>query len=163
MEAEGTEERMEKSKKRKIELGGAEMVHTWEGQTKEEFLAEYHRDKALTPEEQKKEWNEAMAAMDKRYKEYKEKYMKKPKSNDAEWTYIHAESPHSLDDGEATVSWIIVMIVGTIFNARWLIWIVATAIYLCRMNRYAIRQAKWNNGGKEEYYKKINDACKGDK
>lgn len=139
------------------------MIRTWPGQTKEEWLEEYRRDKALTPEEQKKEWDEAMAASDKRYKEYKEKYMKKPKSNNAEWTYIHAESPHSLDDGEATVSWIIVMIVGTIFNARWLIWIIATALYLWRMNRYAIRKRKWDNGGKEKYYQGIEDAYKGDK
>ena len=77
--------------------------------------------------------------------------------------YIHAEKPNSLDDGEATVTWIIIMLIGTIFKERWIIWIAATFIYLCRMNRYAIRKWKWANGGKEEYYQKIQDACKGDK
>jgi hypothetical protein len=139
------------------------MVHTWKGQTKEEYLAECRRDRALTPEQRKKEWNETIEGANKKYYECKSKYTDHSKPNDDEWTYVNAESPNSLDDGEATVSWIIIMIIGSIFNARWLIWIVATAIYLCRMNRYAIRKWKWDNGGKEEYYKKINDACKGDK
>ena len=139
------------------------MVHTWPGQTKEEYLAEYWRDRALTPEERKKEWDEEIEKANKRYAEYKAKYMTHTKPDGDEWTYIHAENSNSLDDGEATVTWIIVMLVGTIFHARWLIWIVATAIYVCRLNRYAIRKHKWDHSGKEEYYKKIQDACKGDK
>ena len=142
------------------------MIHTWSGQTKEEWLKEYKRDRALTSEEQKKEWDEAIASFDKRFGKTKEERIKEREERskkDAEWMYVHAENPHSLDDGEATVSWIIVMLVGAIFNERWLIWIIATAIYLFRMNRHAIRKHKWDNGGKEEYYQKINDACKGDK
>lgn len=139
------------------------MIHTWSGQTKEEYLEECRRDRALTPEQRKKEWDEEIEKANKRHNEYKKIGTTCVRPNDAEWTYIHAEKPNSLDDGEALVSWIIIMLVGTIFNARWVIWIVATAIYLCRKNRYAIRKWKWNNGGKEEYYKKIEDACKGDK
>lgn len=139
------------------------MIHTWPGQTKEEWLKEYHRDQALTPEERKVEWDKAIAKLENKQKKYEQNYSCGTKPNGDEWTYIHAEKPNSLDDGEATVSWIIIMLVGTIFNARWVIWIVATTIYLCRKNRYAIRKWKWNNGGKEEYYKKIEDACKGDK
>lgn len=135
------------------------MLHTWPGQTKEEWLKEYRRNKALTLEQQKVEWDEAIRKAKQSYK----KYEKRIKSTDDEWLYVHAENPNSLDDGEALVSWIIVMLVGAIFNARWIIWIVATAIYLCRQNRYAIRKWKWDNGGKEEHYKKIQDAYKGDK
>ena len=139
------------------------MVHTWPGQTKEEYLEEYWRDRALTPEERKREWDEEIEKANKRHEEYEKNNSFRVKPNGDEWMYIHAESPNSLDDGEATVTWIIIMIVGSIFHARWLIWILATTIYLCRMNRYAIRKWKWDNGGKEEYYKKIEDACKGDK
>jgi hypothetical protein len=139
------------------------MVHTWPGQTKEEYLEEYWRDRALTPEERKREWDEEIEKANKRHEEYEKNNSFRVKPNSDEWLYIHAESPNSLDDGEATVTWIIIMIIGSIFNARWLIWILATAIYLYRMNRYAIRKWKWDKGGKEEYYKKIENACKGDK
>lgn len=139
------------------------MIHTWSGQTKEEWMREYQRDKALTPEQRKAEWNKIIESAKKRQKEYEQRNSFRTKPNGDEWTYIHTENPNSLDDGEATVSWIIIMIIGAIFNARWLIWIIATAIYLCRLNRYAIRKAKWDNGGKEEYYKKIKEANKGGK
>lgn len=142
------------------------MLRTWPGQTKEEWLEEYRRDKALTPEESKKEWDEYCANIQKERHERNElkRIEQEERSNkDAEWMYIHAEKPNSLDDGEATVTWIIIMLIGTIFKERWIIWIAATFIYLCRMNRYAIRKWKWANGGKEEYYQKIQDACKGDK
>ena len=135
------------------------MIHTWSGQTKEEYLEECRRDKALTPEQRKKEWNEIIEASNKKsinntiYTE----------SNDAEWTYIHAEKPNSLDNGEAAVSWIIIMLIGAIFNARWFIWIVATIIYLRHINRYVIRKAKWDSGGKEEYYQKIKNTFKENK
>lgn len=139
------------------------MIRTWPGQTKEEWLKEYYRDKALTPKEKEAEWDKRMDELEKQIKEYKDRQVPRVKTNTDEWLYIHAEKPNSLDDGEATVSWIIIMVVGAIFNARWLIWIVATAIYLYRMNRYVIRQQRWENGGKEDYYKKIQDICKGDR
>ena len=139
------------------------MMRTWPGQTKEEWMAEFRRDAALTPEERKKEWDEKIAILDQEWAEYKKKNTVNTGQDHAEWMYIHAENPHSLDDGEATVTWLIVMIVGSIFNDRLLIWIMATAIYLGRMFRYNIRKWKWDNGGKEEYYQKIEDAFKGDK
>lgn len=138
------------------------MIRTWPEQTKEEWLKEYYRDKALTPEERKAEWDDMMTKSEERQKNRETNNLYRVKPNGDKWTYIHTENPNSLDTGEATVSWIIIMIVGSIFNARWVIWIVATAIYLCKLNRYAIRKWKWDNGGKEEYYKKIQDACKGD-
>lgn len=36
---------------------------------------------------------------------------------------------YSLANDEATVVWVIVMVVGSIFEGNWLIWIFATAIW----------------------------------
>jgi hypothetical protein len=117
----------------------------------------------MTPEERSGEITRIITEAKKRQKEYEQNNSSHVKPNGDEWIYIHADNPNSLDNGEATVSWIIIMIVGAIFNARWLIWIVATVIYLNYIFRYQIRKAKWDNGGKEEYYKKIENAFKGDK
>ena len=35
------------------------MIRTWKGQTKEEFYKEIARNRTLTPEENKREWDEA--------------------------------------------------------------------------------------------------------
>ena len=145
------------------------MVHTWKGQTKEEFLEEVRRDRALTPEQQKKEWDEAMKRMGQIYENFhnigkipsnNENKSSKPKADSDEWTYINVEKPNSIDDSVATIYWIIAMVGGAIFNERWVIWIFATVLWLCKIFRHEIRQWKWNNGGKEEYYKKIEDATK---
>ena len=45
------------------------MIREWPGQTKEEWLAEYHRNKNLTPEEREKELNEFLGEVKKRDKE----------------------------------------------------------------------------------------------
>ena len=132
----------------------------------EERKKEHERWRSLTPEQRAEEWEMFSAKVRKASEERAAKKMQKQKERSEksnEYLYVHAENPHSLDDGEATVSWLIVMIVGAIFKERWLIWIVATALYWCKMNRPAIRKWKWDNGGKEEYYKKMNDVCKGDK
>ena len=42
-------------------------------------------------------------------------------------TYDH---PNSLENDEATVLWVVVMVVGSIFVDRMLIWIMATIVYL---------------------------------
>lgn len=136
------------------------MVRTWKGQTKEQFYKECERDRNLTPEQRKAELDAHIAEAHRQYEEYKKKYINHPKENSDEWLYVNAEKPNSLDDGEATVTWIIVMLVGIIFKERWFIWLVATVLYLCRMNRHAIRKWKWDNGGKEEHYQKIKDAGK---
>ena len=80
--------------------------------------------------------------------EEKRKEQEELSKKDAEWRYIHTEKHNSLDNGEATVSWIIMMLVGAIFNARWFIWIIATLVYLNHIFRYQFRKAKWDNGGK---------------
>lgn len=141
------------------------MVHTWPGQTKEEFLEEVRRDRALTPEQQKEEWDESLKQIDDIYNKWKQdkSTFSKPKADSDKWLYVNAEKPNSLDDGEALVTYLIIMGVGAIFNDRWFIWIFATIVYLCYLFRHAIRDWKWENGGKEKYYQEIKDVCKGDK
>ena len=36
---------------------------------------------------------------------------------------------YSLENDEATVVWLVVMVVGSIFNGNWIIWILATVIW----------------------------------
>ena len=50
---------------------------------------------------------------------------------------------YSLENGSATVIWIIVMILGSIFTDRVWIWIIATVIWFNHITRH------WNVGGKK--------------
>ena len=56
----------------------------------------------------------------------------------------------SMDDGLATVLYIVVMVVGVIFVDRWLIWIAATVAYLCHKFRREIHKAKWDREHKNK-------------
>lgn len=58
--------------------------------------------------------------------------------------YIHSDKVNSLENDEATVLYVITMIVGAIFIDRWIIWIVATVVWLCYINRYAIRANQYD-------------------
>ena len=58
--------------------------------------------------------------------------------------------PGSMDDGLATVLYIIVMAVGIIFVARWAIWIAATVVYLCHKFRRELYKAKWDREHKNK-------------
>ena len=58
--------------------------------------------------------------------------------------------PGAMDDGVALLLYIVVMVVGIIFNDRWLIWIFATIIYLCHVFRRQIHKAKWEREHKNK-------------
>lgn len=58
--------------------------------------------------------------------------------------------PGSMDDGVALLLYIVVMVVGAIFNDRWLIWIFATIVYLCHIFRRQIHKAKWEREHKNK-------------
>ena len=58
--------------------------------------------------------------------------------------------PDAMDDGVALLLYIIVMVVGIIFNARWLIWLGATIVYLCHVFRRQIHKAKWEREHKDK-------------
>ncbi len=117
---------------------------------------EFERWKALTSEER---WQEI--------KDYNNKFNQKKTIDkeanmieNAKNMYIHTDSVNSLENFEATILWLIVMGVGTIFNDRWIIWIIATVIWLSHICRYQIRESKWENGGKEEYFKQFDNLNK---
>lgn len=48
-------------------------------------------------------------------------------------TYDH---PNTMENSTATVLWIVVMLVGSIFKGNWVIWIVATIIWLKFITRH---------------------------
>ena len=57
--------------------------------------------------------------------------------------------PGAMDDGVALLLYIVVMVVGVIFNDRWIIWIIATILYLCHVFRRQIHKAKWEREHKQ--------------
>lgn len=48
-------------------------------------------------------------------------------------TYDH---PNTMENSTATILWIVVMIVGSIFKDRWMLWIVATVIWAKFITRH---------------------------
>ena len=46
------------------------------------------------------------------------------------------DSPYTMEDSTATVLWIVVMIVGSIFKGNWIIWIVSTIVWWKFISRY---------------------------
>lgn len=63
--------------------------------------------------------------------------------------YINSDHPDTMENGTATFLWIVAMAVGTIFNGRLIIWIVATIIWLRFINRKEIRAKKWDDEHKK--------------
>ena len=64
--------------------------------------------------------------------------------------YVNAEHPNTIDNGVATIWYIIIMLIGAVFNDRLLIWIIATVIWWRHINRKKRRQKEWDekhNGG----------------
>lgn len=58
--------------------------------------------------------------------------------------YINSDHPNTMENSSATLLWIVVMIVGAIFNGAWMIWILATIIWLRFINRKKIRAKEWD-------------------
>lgn len=115
------------------------MIREWPGQTKEEWLAEYHRNKNLTPEEREKELNEFVSNIKKRDEEKGRKEVTQKQKN-TENPFANCDHPNSLENDEATIIWIVVMAIGTIFKGNWIIWIVATIIWRRYITRHKIKK-----------------------
>ena len=62
----------------------------------------------------------------------------------------NCDVPGSMDDGVALLLYVVVMVVGAIFNGRWLIWISATIVYLCHVFRRQIHKIKWEKENKNK-------------
>lgn len=67
-----------------------------------------------------------------------------------EEAYINNEHPDAIGSGMATLWYIIVMLVGAVFNDRWLIWIVTTVIWWSYINRKKRRKKEWDKMQKEK-------------
>ena len=115
------------------------MIRTWPGQTKEEWLAEYHRNKNLTPEKREEELNEFLDEIKKRDKA-KEREKSLAKQQNSENPFSNYDHPNSLENSEATIIWIVVMAVATIFKGNWVIWIIATIIWRKYITRHKIKK-----------------------
>ena len=117
------------------------MVRTWPGQTKEEWLEERRRDRALTDEERDREMDEYLKSVDEKWEKiHADDENKRPKKQSAEEMFKNYDHPNSLENDEATILWIVVMAVATIFKGNWVIWIVATIIWRRHINRHKIKK-----------------------
>ena len=75
---------------------------------------------------------------------------KKTDEEEAEEAYDNHDPSSTMENGTATLMYIIVMIVGAIFIDKWLIWIMASIIYFSFINRRAIRKKKWDKTQEEK-------------
>lgn len=48
----------------------------------------------------------------------------------------HCDHPNTMENSTATILWLIVMGVGALFNDAWIIWIIATVIWLKFITRH---------------------------
>ena len=93
------------------------------------------------------------AEEEKRKEEDYKKYLENggpPQRSWQEKMYVDSDHPNTIDNGVATLWYIIIMLVGAVFNDRLLIWIIATVIWWRHINRKKIRQKEWDkkhNGG----------------
>lgn len=116
------------------------MIRTWPGQTKEEWLAERERDRNLTPEEREHEMDEYIKQTNERWEKYKKEDTVKKGSKPSIDDFENYDHPNSLENDEATILWVIVMAVATIFKGNWIIWIIATIIWRRYITRHKIKK-----------------------
>ena len=77
--------------------------------------------------------------------EVKQPSYKKTEEDELKESYIYSDHPSTMENGTATFFYVVIMLVGTIFVDRLLIWIAASIIYFRFINRYKIREKEWNN------------------
>lgn len=124
------------------------------------YTREVERWNNLTPEQQKAEYEKARDKSSDKYWTQREEQKKRRNEEFARQAYISNRNPHALTKDEAVVIWVAAMIVGTIFNERLFIWIFASILLFLYFTFEKRREIKWDNGGKEEYYKKLQKAHK---
>ena len=115
------------------------MIRTWPGQTKEEWIQEYHRDQALTREESDREANEYIKSINQKW-ENEGNQISPQKQKNSDNLFENCDHPNSLENDEATLLWIVVMAIATIFKGNWVIWIIATIIWRKYITRHKIKQ-----------------------
>ena len=95
----------------------------------------------LTPEERSKIMQDAKKEFEEKEKKRREEWLREcekkgilppdPKT----YPKQRCDSPYTMEDSTATVLWIVVLLVGSIFKGNWIIWIVATIIWLKFISR----------------------------
>ena len=116
------------------------MIRTWPGQTKEEWLEEYRRNQALTPEERDREMNEYLKAVNVKRDKVNVERKAVQQTQTTKTPFGNCDHPNSLENSEATIIWIVVMAIATIFKGNWIIWIIATIIWRKYITRHKIKK-----------------------
>lgn len=66
-----------------------------------------------------------------------EEYQRQQKEiYDRKWNPKYMDKPGTMENGTAIFFYIVAMVGGSIFNDRWIIWIIATIIYFSFRNRH---------------------------
>jgi hypothetical protein len=95
---------------------------------KDDFISQYKAQHNLDDK-----WEKEMRENVKKLQEDK----KNPNNNNnIENFHGDCDHPNTMENGQATIFYILVMLGGLIFNDRWLIWAVATIIYLKFITRH---------------------------
>ena len=115
------------------------MIRTWPGQTKEEWMKEWERNQKLTPEERERELDEYIKQNNEKW-DVEKKSKQKLKPQCVQNHFENYDHPNSLENDEATIIWIVVMAVATIFKGNWIIWIIATIIWRKYITRHKIKK-----------------------
>ena len=96
----------------------------------------------LTPEERSKIIQDAKKREEEREEKRRSAWLEECKKNgivppDPEkYPKQRCDSPYTIEDSTATVLWIVIMLVGSIFKGNWIIWTVATYIWFKFITRY---------------------------
>ena len=111
------------------------MIRTWPGQTKEEWIKEYRRNQALSPEERERELDEYVKEMNAEWESYKQKNeSSKPQSSQN--PFENCDHPNSLENSEATIVWIVAMGASILFKGGWALCILETIIWWKYITRH---------------------------
>lgn len=93
-------------------------------------------------------WNDAVefARRQKEWEKEREEWYKAQREARGEKECVYKEEPpkydsiYTMETGSAVVLYVVVMVGGAIFNDRWLIWIVATFVFLKYLFRHDIKK-----------------------
>lgn len=75
---------------------------------------------------------------------------KKTEEDELKESYVNSDHPSTMENGTATFLYIVIMLVGSIFIDRLLIWIMASIIYFSFINRRKTREKEWNKRQEEK-------------
>lgn len=89
--------------------------------------------------EWRKQWKKEREEFDKKLEERRHKEWEEKGIKPFDMSTVppqRQDHPNTIEDGTATVLWIVVMLVGSIFKGNWFIWIIATVVWAKFITRY---------------------------